>query len=140
MADSYTTPDRWPWPGDSKIGQIQRIARAYRDLCHHLIHGAIPNPAATLAAEDAEWQRLGHHWINPTDALQPEPDQWLTVRDCAHYVSQYYPCTEKDIHNWIHRGLLEYRQQMNGRRVEKVEVRWGSVLEMDQRRTRSKTA
>jgi hypothetical protein len=137
--DEYLVPDRWPWVGDSKIGQVQRIARSYRELCRSLVYGTLPDPAAALEAEDAEWARFGHHWINP-QGDSPEADHWLSVRDCAFYVSQFTPCTERDVHNWVQRDLIEYRHVPIGEKAYRVEVLWKSVLELDAQRTQRRSA
>ncbi len=130
MTDEYTAPEPWPWRGDSKIGQVQRIAMAYRSLCESLVYGALPNPQAALVNEDAEWVRYGHHWVTPSSAPQPDMDQWVSIRDCAHYVSQYYPCTPRNVHDWINRGHVQHRIESDG----SASVRWGSVMDYDQKR------
>lgn len=132
MPDDYTTPDRWPWPGDSKLGQIQRIALSYRALLESLIFGVVVDPAQAFREEDAQWIRLGHYWVKPSNR-SPQSD-WLTARDAAHFISQWYPCTERDIYKWAQRDHIKQRTEADG----SLTYSWESIVAYDQKRTRQR--
>lgn len=113
-------PVRWPWPGDSKVGQVQRIARAYRDLL------ALVAPERVVA-EDQKWFEYGHYWVDETSTVIPDPEQWMTAVDAAHYVSQWYPCTPKDIYRWANRNEIFQRTEDDG----STRYLWSSILARD---------
>ena len=113
-------PRKWPWPGDSKIGQVQRIARSYRALLDTIA----PHLAT---AEDRKWFDLGHYWVDEAATIMPQPEQWLTAADAAHYVSQWYPCSQKDIYRWANRNEITQRTEIDG----STRYLWSSILARD---------
>lgn len=113
----HIRPQPWPWPGDSKLGQIQRIALSYREL--------VERNAPELCAElDRKWQQHGHHWVAPS-AEPPEREQYVSAADAAHYVSQWFPCDVRLIYKWAQRGHIETEHDEHGNMF----IRWGSVVD-----------
>lgn len=70
-------PDPWPWPADTQVERVRRVALSYREaLRMHL-----PDLAARI---DEHMVSVGQAWVRPKIA-QYEPDDLLDTNQAAEY-------------------------------------------------------
>lgn len=110
MTDAYLVTEDWPFPGDSREERAQRIANSYRALLVDITQGRCTDPAGAMHRLDMKWRKYGVFWHMPTVAPEPEPHDWVTTRDAAHYANR----AEATIRTWAHRGHITTRVAPDG--------------------------
>jgi hypothetical protein len=84
----------WPWPEDSALDRVRRIAREYRSALAQVA----PDRAAAI---DNAAEMFGETWV--TGALVTTDSPRLSVRELAAAVGAR-PGT---IYVWVHRGVID---------------------------------
>jgi hypothetical protein len=88
---------RWPWPGDSPLEAVQRIALSYRQVLEHK-----PELQEQLDSLDKFWMNLGASWVCPTRATL-HADDWLP----APRVAELLGVGIRHVYDWGRRGHIE---------------------------------